>query len=354
MLQYAYADLSIEEKVGQMLMVHFRGEIANSEAETLIKKAHVGGFIYYQWANGLSSVAQIRELSRSLQAIAKANHKLPLLISIDQEGGRVSRLKGDGFTAIPSNRSLAQEKKAGIVKKAAFIIGQELNSVGINMNLAPVVDVNSNPLNPIIGDRSFSNSADEVAALGKEALDGYHEAGIITTLKHFPGYGDITVDPHATLPISNKTLAELEKVELLPFVKLSAQTDAIMTAHLLIPALDPHNCATLSKPILQDLLRQKLQFQGIIISDSLVMEGLLNNCGDINEAAIRAIAAGCDILILGGKALLDTKETLELTMDNVLSIHQSLVNAVRQGRLSEAQIDSSVERIVKVKKESNE
>jgi len=333
--------------VGQMLMVHFRGETANEEAEKLIRQAHVGGFIYYQWANGLTSVSQVSSLSAGLQQ----KSKIPLLISVDQEGGRVMRLKGDGFTAVPSNRELAQTQRPEAVEQAAFTIGKELMAVGINMNLAPDVDVNVNPLNPVIGDRSYSDSADVVAALGKQALMGYHRAGVITTLKHFPGYGDVAVDPHADLPSVNKSLADLERVELLPFVRLADQTDAIMTAHLLIPALDRAKCATVSKVTLQGVLRQKIGFKGVIVSDSLVMQGLLNNVGTIDEAAIQAIDAGCDLLILGGKALLDNVDTMELKPEDVLRIHGSVVEAVRQGRISEAQIDASVDRILNLKRD---
>jgi beta-N-acetylhexosaminidase len=341
--------LTVEEKVGQMLMVHFNGEAANEDANLLLQQAHVGGFIYYNWSNGLQNPAQVQKLSVGLQKLAKSiSPHIPLLISIDQEGGVVRRLT-TGFTRFPSNFAIAQTKHPKYAALSSFYTGQELKAVGINMNLAPVVDVNSNPLNPCIGVRSFSSSPEEVALLGKLSLQGYQKAGIIATLKHFPGHGDVTVDSHIGLPLVKKSLEELERTEFLPFKRLLKKTDAIMTAHILIPSLDPQNCATLSTIILEDLLRKQWGYEGVILSDSLVMQGVLDRCSSIDEAAIRAIQAGNDILILGGQAL-NNKGCTELKPDDIIRIHRRLVAAVNEGQIPKERLDISLQRILKLKR----
>lgn len=341
--------LTVEEKVGQMLMVHFNGEEANEDAKRLIQNAHVGGFIYYNWSNGLQNPAQVQKLSVGLQKLAKSiSPGIPLLISIDQEGGVVTRLS-TGFTVFPGNLAIAQTKHWKYAASSAFVTGQELKAVGINMNLAPVVDVNSNPLNPIIGVRAFSSSPEEVALLGKLSLHGYQKAGIMATLKHFPGHGDVVTDSHVGLPVVKKSLEELERTEFLPFKRLLKKADAIMTAHILFPSIDPQNCATLSSIILEDLLRKQWGYEGVVLSDSLVMQGILNNCSGFEEAAIRAIQAGNDILILGGQSLND-KGRSELKPDDVLCIHSALVRAVNGGVISKEKLDASVQRILNLKK----
>jgi len=340
--------LTLEERVGQLLMVHFNGETANEEAATLIQKAYVGGMIYYNWANGLHSHDQVKELSASLQALAQQNrHPIPLLIAVDQEGGRVARLQ-QGFTKVPSNQELAAHDNGKLIERYANIVGKELLSVGINMNLAPVVDVNNNPNNPVIGNRSFGPSPQVVADCAKLALKGYHSAGVITTLKHFPGHGDVEIDSHIDLPRIKKSQEVLRQTELFPFIQLAAEADVIMTAHLLVDALDPHNCTTLSRTSL-DFLRNEIGFEGVIITDSLVMEGLLNTCPSLEEAALRAFNAGCDIILLGGKQLIGNKKGLELSVEDVLRIHQAFVTAVKDGRISEDRLNQSVTRICSLK-----
>lgn len=339
-------DMTLEEKVGQLLMVHFHGNVANEEARTLIRNSYVGGFIYYNWSNDLISPEQVRSLSRGLQKLTLENrHPIPLLIATDQEGGIVARIKG--FTIFPGNKALGEAGDPELAESSAFYIGQELQAVGVNMNLAPVVDVNCNPRNPIIGIRSFGDNPEKVCTFAERALKGYHRAGIITSLKHFPGHGDVEIDSHQDLPIIKKSREELEKIELLPFTRLASQTDTIMTAHLLIPAIDPQNCSTLSSNTL-NILRKEIGYEGVIISDSLVMEGVLKNCSSIDEAAIKAFNAGCDILLLGGKQIIGT-DIKELSVEDIKRIHSSLVNGVKDGRISEERLNQSVGKILALK-----
>ncbi len=350
-LSYFFAhtlkEMSLEEKVGQLLMVHFHGEEVNEDAITLVQKLHVGGIIYYSWANGLNSSEKVYHLSESLQKLAKQNRiPLPLFIALDQEGGVLSRLSQD-FTAFPGNRALAMTGNEKLAELSAFAIGEELCAVGINMNLSPVVDINNNPRNPVIGVRSFGDTADIVVSFADHALRGFRESGIVTSLKHFPGHGDVEIDTHEDLPILHKTLEQLEKMELIPFSNLANQADTVVTAHIIVSAFDDQNCVTLSKSSL-DYLRETIGFKGVILTDSLIMEGLLKNCASIDEAAIRAINAGCDILLLGGKQM-NGADQKEITVADVQRIHTSLVNAVRDGRISEERLNQALERILDLK-----
>lgn len=351
-------DLSLEQKVGQLFLVHFHGNVANDDAKTLIEDVGVAGFIYFNWANDLTSSEKVYELSHSLKVMAAKTSSIPLLIAVDQEGGLVARLK-TGFTEFPGNRALGETEAPELARQCAFAMGQELKAVGINMNLAPVVDINSNPLNPVIGIRSFGSKSETVTAFGKAALQGYKEAGILTSLKHFPGHGDTAVDSHKDLPVLNKSFHELSQTELVPFNNLHGMTDAMMTAHVMVPALDKENCATLSPEVIQGLLREKMGFKGVIITDSLIMKGVLKNAGSVEEAALRAVQAGNDLLILAGRqSLQGDKEYHEVTVDVVKRIQMYLVAAVQEGRLSVKRVDEAVERVLQLKqtnmKDSND
>lgn len=344
-------EMTIEEKIGQVLLVHFRGEEANDEAQKLIQELHVGGFIYYNWANGLNSPEQVSRLSTGLQKLAeKQTHPIPLFIVADQENGLVARVKG--LTTFPGNKALGMTGDPKLAELSAYITGKELETVGVNFNLSPVVDINNNPRNPIIGIRSFGDTAGIVIPYAENAILGYHKAGMITCLKHFPGHGDVETDSHEDLPIINKTKEQLEATELLPFKVLAADADSVMTAHILIPSIDSKNCATLSKKIL-DILRDDIGFNGVIIADSLVMEGVLKNSGSADEAAIQSFNAGCDIIMLGGSQLLGNNILRELTVDDVTRIHKFLVDAVASGRISMQRLDSSVARILALKERYN-
>jgi len=336
--------MTLEEKIGQLLIVHFHGEEANEEAKELIQELHIGGFIYYDWANGLTSPEQVRHLSQTLQAYAI---RYPLLLCVDQEGGRVSRLKKGGFTHFPASRTFGIVDDPDLTERCAYAMGLEMQTVGINVVFAPVVDVNSNPLNPIIGQRAYDETPERVARHAQSAVRGFQRAGVIPTLKHFPGHGDVEVDSHYDLPVVSKSLEQLLQIELYPYQRLLNQVEMVMTAHISLPLLDSKECATFSQPILETLLREELGFSGLVISDSLVMRGSLKNGITPKEAALKALQGGCDLLLLGGRELVGTQG--ELALDDLREIHRFLVLAAQQGEVSEERIDRSVERILQLK-----
>lgn len=329
-------DLTIEEKVGQLLFVHFRGESFDDKMEKALSELHPGGIIYFPFANGLTDFTKITALSTALQS----KSQIPLFIAADQEGGRVA------FYPFP-----AQREQAGLpIYELTLGMGKILNNLGINLNLSPVVDVDSNPNNPVIGNRSFSNDAATVIKCAQEAIRGYKESGIFCCLKHFPGHGDTDTDSHLGLPVINKSLEDLNKVELAPFYQLHNQTNFIMTAHLLVPALDEHNPATLSSKTLRDLLRNQWGYKGIILSDSLIMRALTPDPLKLKETALHAFNAGCDMLLICGRIRNEDGSYYEPSPAEYLDVHNYLVTCVKNGIISEERLNESVDRILNLKK----
>jgi len=208
--------------------------------------------------------------------------------------------------------------------------------------------VDINPKNPIIGDRSFSSDPEKVILFAKHSLQGYKDQKVLATLKHFPGHGDVIVDSHSNTPIVNKPVEVLRSVEWLPFMKLCHDADAIMTAHVLFPSVDPIKPASVSYSLITGLLKNTWGFQGLVISDSLVMKGLIKSEGSVERAALSALQAGTDVLVLGGKLLNEPAQD-ELKVEDVIRIHAYLVSAVKSGKLSEASINKSLEKILAAK-----
>lgn len=332
----AFEVSTLEEKVGQLLMPHFDGEVVNEEALILLKKVHVGGIIYYKWSNGLTTPAQVRNLSRELQN----NSKIPLWISIDQEGGPVARLD-ESFGPFPGQRKVVKELTLQQYTPVAEKCASLLFDLGINMNLAPVVDISTDPKTAYIAKRTYGDTPDVVIPYARNALLAYQRRHVMAVLKHFPGYGEVVLDPHFELPINQKSLEQLAVWEMQPYYHLRGYCDAVMSAHILFPNIDKERCATLS-PIFYDYLRKKIGFQGLIITDSLVMEGVLKNAGSLEKAAITALNAGADLLILGGKEGMKAQEISDL--------HQKLVEAAGKGEISLKRIDEAVARNLRYKK----
>ncbi|WP_340028918.1 beta-N-acetylhexosaminidase [Paenibacillus sp. FSL H7-0940] len=326
-------DLTLGQKVGQLLMCGFHSQHADEQITRLIRDYHVGGVIYFR--RNVESVDQLTRLSAELQDMAAEAGALPLMISVDQEGGMVARIDQEGMTQVPGNMALGATGNAEYTLECAQILGRELKNIGIDMNLAPVVDVNNNPLNPVIGVRSYGEHAESVAAHGVAAITGYQSQGIAATAKHFPGHGDTAVDSHLGMVTVPHDRNRLEQMELLPFRKaIEAGVDAIMTAHVMFPSIEPEPIpATLSHKVLTGLLREEMGFEGIIITDCLEMHAISKPYG-VAEAAVRAVEAGADLILVS--------HTLQ---DQVVAL-EAIVEAVRTGRISEEVIHQAVERIM--------
>ncbi|GGA22196.1 beta-N-acetylhexosaminidase [Paenibacillus physcomitrellae] len=329
--------MSLEQKVGQLFICGFHSYTPDEQITTLIGKYQVGGVIYFR--RNVQSAPQLAKLSGGLQTLAmEALSGLPLLIAIDQEGGMVSRLDHDGISRIPGNMSLGAADDPALTEAIAALSAKELNLLGINMNFAPCVDVNNNPLNPVIGVRSYSEDPMKVAVHGEAAVRGFQGSGIIATAKHFPGHGDTEVDSHMGLAVVGHDKQRLYDVELLPFKRMiQAGVKAIMTAHVVFPAFEPKGTpATLSRAVLTDLLREELEFEGVIVTDCLEMKAISDRYG-VAEGAVMALEAGADLVLVSH------------TLEEQTAAIEAAVAAVKSGRLSETAIDRSLQRILALK-----
>jgi beta-N-acetylhexosaminidase len=346
------ARMTLEEKVGQLFVQYAYGSSADTKdarnvplygVETpaeVVQKYHLGGVIYFNWTDSANDPHQIANLSNGLQRAALSQDskvKVPLTIATDQEQGVVVRVNPPA-TQFPGNMALGAGRSVDDARSAARITGEELKAIGINTDFAPVSDVNVNPLNPVIGVRSFSSDPTLAADLASAQVKGYQDdAGISATAKHFPGHGDTDVDSHFGFPVITHTREQWEQIDAPPFkADIAAGIDMIMTAHINFPALDPAgDPATLSKPILTGVLRGELGFKGVIITDSLGMQGVRDKYGDA-EVAVRALLAGVDQLLMPPD------------MDTA---YDAVVAAVKSGRISRQVLNDHVRRVLELKYE---
>ncbi|WP_324793733.1 glycoside hydrolase family 3 N-terminal domain-containing protein [Streptomyces cyaneofuscatus] len=350
-LRRIIAGMSLEEKVGQLFVMRVYGhsatdpdqadidanlkEIGVRTAAELVSTYHVGGIIYFAWAHNTRDPHQIAALSNGIQQAALGERsRVPLLISTDQEHGIVCRV-GEPATLLPGAMALGAGGSRSDTRRAAWIAGAELAALGINQNYAPDADVNVNPANPVIGVRSFGSDPQAVAELVAAQVKGYQGAGVAATAKHFPGHGDTNTDSHTGLPVINHTRAQWEELDAPPFrAAIRARIDSIMTAHIVVPALDPsEDPATLSRPILTGILREELGYDGVVVTDSLGMEGVRTKYGD-DRVPVLALLAGVDQL---------------LNPPNLSVAWNAVLEAVQEGEISEARVDESILRILRLK-----
>ena len=323
--------MTLREKVGQLFMVGFLGTSVTPDLASFIKKYKPGGVILF--SRNLESVEQMVDLTNDLQA---CNPHSPLVISIDQEGGRVSRLP-KGFTIFPPCSLLGRCNSTELAYAAAATIAKELRAVGVNMNMAPVLDVNSNPDNPVIGDRAFGTTPDVVCELGLATVAGLQDSRVVACGKHFPGHGDTNTDSHKELPVVEASRDRLEAIEFPPFRRaVQRGVASLMTAHVLYRALDPELPATLSPAIITDFLRRELQYDGVVLTDDLEMLAIIDHYG-IEDAAVRAVLAGCDVLLI-------CKDR-----DREIAAVEAVEQAVTSGTISTERLDLSVARITRLK-----
>ena len=319
------------DKIGQLFMVGFNGTTVSADLAAFIKEYKPGGVILF--ARNLESVEQIVTLTNDLQQCSPHS---PLLISIDQEGGRVSRLPKE-FTIFPPCEVLGRCNSSELAYAAAATTAKELRAVGINMNMSPVLDVNSNPANPIIGNRAFSSMPGPVCELGAATAGGLQDHGVVACGKHFPGHGDTTADSHKELPIVTTTRERLEQTEFPPFRHAVAKGVAtMMTAHVLYPSLDKDRPATLSPTIIGTLLRQELRYDGVVLTDDLEMHAIIDHYG-IEEATVQSILAGCDMPLI-----------CEDRNREVAAI-SALDKAVADGTISVERLEQSLARVARLK-----
>jgi beta-N-acetylhexosaminidase len=282
-------------QAGQIAIAGFSGHSIPADLKALAREFDLGGVIYF--ARNVESPEQVAELSREAQNLAR---ELPLWVSVDQEGGRVARLKSP-FTVWPAMQTLGRSGDAALAERFARALAVELKAVGISLDYTPVLDVLTNPGNPVIGDRALAERADDVAALGTAIIRTLQGEGIAACGKHFPGHGDTSVDSHFELPLVEHPPDRLEAVELLPFkAAIGADVASIMTAHILIPALDEDVPATLSPRIVDGLLKRTLGYGGLVLSDDLEMKAISGRYG-MAEATVMAIRAGCDAVLMCGE-----------------------------------------------------
>lgn len=329
------AAMSLEEKLGQMLIVGIDGTTVTADAKRLIANDRVGGFILYK--PNIESVGQTVELLNGLKRTNREQaDAVPLFLSVDQEGGSVSRLP-PALKAIPSSRDVAKTGDAARAEAIGGAIGEELAAFGFNVNFAPVLDVDSNPRNPVIGSRSFGPTADVVSSYGIREMHGLQAQRIIPVVKHFPGHGDTSVDSHLDLPVVDKTLDELRRLELIPFADaVRSEADAVMIAHILLPKIDPGMPASMSSRIVTGLLREELGFDGVVVTDDMTM-GAITQHYDIGQAAVLAVRAGSDIVLVA-----HGREQAETVL-------AALKQAAQSGDLPAETIDRSVYRILSLK-----
>lgn len=343
--------MSLEEKIGQLFVMRVYGhsatdpdqadidanlaEIGVRTAAEMIAKYHVGGIIYFTWAHNTRDPHQIADLSNGIQRAGLAGPTpLPLLVSTDQEHGIVCRV-GEPATLMPGAMALGAGRSRSDARKAGQIAGAELAAIGICQNYAPDADVNVNPANPVIGVRSFGSDPQSVAGMVAAQVKGYQSAGIASTAKHFPGHGDTSTDSHTGLPVISHTREQWAELDKPPFrAAIAAGIDSIMTAHIVVPALDPsEDPATLSRPILTGILREELGYDGVVVTDSLGMEGVRTKYGD-KRVPVLAVRAGVDQLL--------NPPSLDVSWN-------ALLDAVKSGEISEARIEESILRILRLK-----
>ena len=321
--------------IGELLIGSLSGTTIAPEIRSLAREFSLGGVILF--ARNIEAAEQVAELSHDVQSLSNG---MPLWVSVDQEGGRVARLK-EPFTVWPPMATLGRRGDETLAARFAAALAAELRAVGITLDYAPVLDIHTNERNPIIGDRALSTDADMVARLGVAIIRGLQEHGVAACGKHFPGHGDTSVDSHLELPLVEHPPDRIRRVECVPFrAAITAGVRFIMTAHILVPSLDETQPATLSRRIVYDLLRDELGFESVILSDDLEMKAIAATI-PVPEAAVRAIAAGCDgLLVCSGKP------------DVQYATLERLVHAVEDGTIPVKRLEDAQARLRRAKEQT--
>ena len=322
----------IRRHAGQLAIAGFAGHSIPAELRALAREFDLAGIILF--ARNVESPEQVADIARDAQTLAG---ELPLWVSVDQEGGRVARLKAP-FTVWPPMLTLGRSADAELARRFARALAAELKAVGISLDYTPVLDILTNPKNPAIGDRALGDRAQDVARLGQAINRTLQDEGIAACGKHFPGHGDTSTDSHHELPIVEHPPDRLEEVEFVPFrAAIEADVAAIMSAHILVPSIDEERPATLSPAIVDGLLKKKLGFGGLVLSDDLEMKAISARWG-IPDATVQAIAAGCDAVLLCGTS-----------QEPQVAAMEALIHAVEDGVLPVKRVEDALARHRRVK-----
>lgn len=332
-LKQQIGEMTDTEKIGQLVLVGMEGTVAGEDDRKLITDRKVSGIIFFK--PNLTDKTQTVKLLNDLKQM-NAGNRIPLWLSADEEGGRVTRLPAE-FAKLPTALSIGRVDNLAYSREVGSLLGEGLRSVGLNLDFAPVLDVNSNPDNPVIGDRSFGNQPDLVARVGIQAMKGLQASGVASVVKHFPGHGDTSVDSHVGLPVVQHDLERLRSLELVPFQAAVEQgADAVMVAHILLPQLDDEHPASFSGAVINGLLRQELGYDGVVMTDDMTM-GAIAEHYDTGDAAVQAILAGGDIVLV----------CHDYVKEN--AVLDALTAAVADGRISQSRLNESVLRILLLK-----
>src|SRR2546425_6318572 len=314
---------SLRRDIGQLLIGSLPGMTITPETRSGAKEFQLGGIILF--ARNIEAPEQVAELSHDLQTLAADT---PLWVSVDQEGGRVARLRAP-FTEWPPMAVLGRSGDTGLARRFARALATELRAVGITLDYAPVLDIHTNPKNPVIGDRALAEDADTVARLGAVIVRALQDNGMAACGKHFPGHGDTSVDSHLDLPVIEHPPDRIRRVEFVPFREaIRSDVAFIMTAHILVPSLDEQKPATLSPAIVRGMLREELDFDGVILSDDLEMKAIAD-AYTVPEAAVQAMAAGCDGVLVCRANASDRTQDAQLQA----AVLEALVHAIEDGRI---------------------
>lgn len=331
-MAFVMSHRELRRHAGRLAIVGFSGVTVPDELRKVVEAFDLGGVIYF--ARNVIEPRQVSELSREVASLAR---DWPLWISVDQEGGRVARLKAP-FTEWPPMHVLGRSGDTALAERFAAALAEELHAVGVNLDYAPVLDVHTNPRNPVIGDRALATDAQTVARLGRAIVRVLQSHGIAACGKHFPGHGDTSVDSHEDLPVVEHGLDRLQATELVPFKAAIAEDVAtLMTAHVLAPAIDDRQPASLSKAIVDGLLKKSLGFGGVVISDDLGMKAI-GRTRPLPEATVEAIVAGCDVVLMCNS-----------TADEQITAIEAIVKAAEQGTISMKRFDDAFARQRRVK-----
>lgn len=324
-------EMTLDEKIGQMVLSGFNGTHFNGELDTLINDLKVGGVILF--SRNIEDSKQLKKLNLDIE---EANKNIPVFISIDEEGGRVNRL-AKNIKRFESAKSIGDKGDIKYAYENGKEIGKTLKEHKINMNFAPVLDIYSNSKNTVIGDRAFGDNEKIVETMGIATMKGLKDGNVIPVIKHFPGHGDTEVDSHIGLPVVEKSIDQLYDFELVPFKKaIESGADAVMVSHILMKQIDDKNPATLSYNLITRILRNDMEFSNVIITDDMCMKAITNRLS-VEEASIKSIKAGSYIILIGS----DVNKTK--------SVIEKIKLAVERNEISEKRIYESVYRILKLK-----